>query len=146
MFKTVASVLLIPLVHDNIVTLVVRSSFFFFLQCCLVNLLLVLINVEKKVTLRLKMEIGRVLYKNYHHCQICRFEVILDNSGQNLSFGRKKKFKAWVIQIIVSLSSLHLNVYTAVQDILSCICKLTNLRGKVVNRKIFLFFTIIRDL
>lgn len=30
MFKTVASVLLIPLVHDNIVTLVVRSSFFFF--------------------------------------------------------------------------------------------------------------------
>jgi hypothetical protein len=42
----------------------------------------VLIGVEKKIILRLKMEVGNISYRNYHPCLTCRLEVILGHSGQ----------------------------------------------------------------
>lgn len=86
MIKAVASASHIPPVCNHTLLFVVGSTFS-------PTVLLVLISVEKKVTLRLKVEVGGIPYKNYHHCQICRFEVVLDNSGQNLSFGRKRNLK-----------------------------------------------------
>ena len=48
----------------------------------------------------------------------------------------KRKSKAWVIQVISSFSSLHLNVYTEVQDILSCIYNPANLRGGLSTKRL----------